>query len=129
MHQADSEFTHRIPLQVSRHCIIGSIQTSLTPQVLSQLEMDMLALIEKQNVRAVIIELSGVEFIDPTEFMAICRALNMASLMGVAPIICGLRPAVVSALVDLGVALPRIPFGLDIDDAFNVLAVNGLKLD
>lgn len=89
----------------------------------------MLALIEKLNVRAVVIELSGVDFIDPTEFEAICDSLHMATLMGVSPIICGLRPAVVSALVDLGVSFPGIPFALDIDDAFKVLTTNGLKLD
>ncbi len=49
------------------------------------------------------IDVSGVEIMDATDWEALRRTMSMARIMGARPVITGLRPGVVSALVELGV--------------------------
>jgi hypothetical protein len=59
---------------------------------------------------------------DPEEFWALRRAMEMARLMGAVPVISGLRPGVVSALVDLDIDVVDIEATRTIDDALELIA-------
>ena len=108
----------RIPLQVSRGCVVASVQVDLRPEVLSQLQQDMLELIRMSGARAVIIDVSGVDTIDPDEFAALLRTTEMARLMGAQPVLSGLNAGVVSSLVDLDVDFGEIEATRTLDGAF-----------
>lgn len=108
----------RIPLQVSQGCVVASIQVDLRPEVLANLQMDMLELIRASGARAVIIDLSGVDTIDPEEFRALLRTTEMARLMGALPVLSGLNAGVVSSLVDLDVDFTDIETTRTLDGAF-----------
>jgi rsbT antagonist protein RsbS len=66
----------------------------------------------------VILDCSAVEIVDVDDFERIRKVVAAAALMGVRTVLAGLRPGVVSALVDLGVDLDGIDAAVDIDDAF-----------
>ena len=114
--------TTRVPLQVSQDCIVASIQVDLRPDVLTSLQSDMLELIRQSGARAVIIDLSGLDTIDPEEFRAMCRTAEMARLMGALPVLSGLSAGVVSALVDLDVDAGEIEATRTLDGAFAYVA-------
>ena len=93
----------RIPLQVVRGCVVASIQIDLTPEVLRQFRMDLLERVQESGAKGVILDVSGVDILDLDDFNALRETINMAEIMGARPILSGLNPGVVSALIDLGV--------------------------
>lgn len=111
----------RIPLQVSRQCVVASIQTDLTAEVLQQFRADLLELLHDSDCSGVILDVSGVQIMDFEDFEALRRTMAMAGLMGARTVVSGLRAGVVSALVELGAETEDIVAALDLDDAFRVM--------
>jgi len=112
-----NDATH-IPLTVSRGCIVASIQRDLRGAVLQHFRDDLLERLQTSGANGVIIDLSGLSIIDADDFDGIRRTLDMAALMGARTVVVGLRPGVVSALVELDVDTGNFDTLLDLDDAF-----------
>jgi rsbT antagonist protein RsbS len=108
----------KIPLQLSRQCIVASIQVHLSEEVLRQFRANLLALLQKAAARGVILDVSGVEVLDLEDFDALSRTMEMAALMGARCILSGLRPGVVSSLVELNADTDEIEAALTLDEAF-----------
>lgn len=100
---------------------MASIQVDLSPAVLGQLRTDLLQCVEQSKASGVILDISGLEVMDAEEFSELRRTMQMASVMGAHPILCGLNYGVVSALVDLGVSIDDIDVVRSLDDAFMLL--------
>ena len=111
----------RIPLQISRNCIVASVQLDLRPDVLAGLRTDLLDLLGKSGAQAVVIDLSGLQTIDREEFEALRHTSDMARLMGARSVLCGLTPGVVSSLVDLDVNLTDVEATRTLDAAFELI--------
>ena len=101
----ESPHRNRIPLRMSRGSVIASIQTDVTPDVVIALQQDGLEMLSVAGAHGFVVDLSGVELLEPGDFELLLRTMDMARLMGAQPVLCGLRPGVVSALVDLDVDL------------------------
>lgn len=108
----------RVPLTVSRGCIVASIQRDLRGEVLQQFRDDLLERLQSSGANGVILDLSGLSIMDADDFDGIRRTLDMAALMGARAVVVGLRPGVVSALVALGVETGNFDTLLDLDDGF-----------
>jgi len=108
----------QIPLQISQHCVVASIQINLTPELLQQLCQDLLEKLHSSGASGVILDVSGVEIIDLTDFTELRKIINMVEIMGAKTIISGLKPGVISALVDLDADIDGINAVLNLDDAF-----------
>ncbi len=111
----------RVPMQITRGCLLVSMQIRLDDATLRQFQSDVLACIRSTEVRGVICDVSSLEVLDSEDFAAIYRTLSMVSLMGVQPILVGLKPGVVSALVDTGIDLGQLDTALDLDTALRLL--------
>jgi rsbT antagonist protein RsbS len=121
---ADTESTGRgprIPLQVSRNCVVASIQIDLSDAILRQLRTDLLGLVASSRSAAVILDLSGVQIIDREDFEGLRQTMSMAAIMGATPVLCGLRPGVVAALVELRADVDGINAAADLDGAFSLV--------
>ncbi len=114
----ESSSTIRIPLQLSRGCVVASIQIDLSDEVLRQFRVDLLELLATSGASGVILDLSGVHVMDHQDFEELRRTIAMANIMGAQTVISGLLPGVVSSLVDLGVDTDGINATLSLDDAF-----------
>ena len=111
----------RIPLQLSRHCVVASIQVDLSEEVLERFRSDLLEFLRTSGATAVILDVSGVEVLDLEEFEALRRTMAMAALMGARTVFSGFRPGVVSSLVELDADTARISAALNLDEAFDML--------
>jgi rsbT antagonist protein RsbS len=111
----------RIPLQVARGCVVASIQIDLTPEVLRQFRMDLLERVQASRSNGVILDVSGIDILDLDDFNGLRRTMEMAEIMGARPILSGLKPGVVSALIDLGADPEGLNAVLNLDDAFRLL--------
>lgn len=111
----------RIPLQVVRGCVVASIQIDLAPEVLRQFRNDLLECVQKSRAGAVILEVSGIDILDMEDFNELRSTMEMAEIMGARSILSGLKPGVVSALIDLGADPEGVNAVLNLDDAFQLL--------
>jgi rsbT antagonist protein RsbS len=114
-----AESSARIPLQLSRNCIVASIQVDLTADVLRRFRVDLLEFLQRSGAQAVILDLSGLEILDLEEFEALRHTMSMVSLMGAQSIVAGMRPGVVSALIELNADVDGILAAFNLDDAFS----------
>lgn len=111
----------KIPLQISRNCVIASIQIDLSDAVLRQFRMELLELIQSSGAHGVILDVSGIEVMDYEDFEALRKTMAMARLMGAPSVLAGLQAGVVSSLVELGAETENIVAAMDLDDAFRVM--------
>jgi len=111
----------RIPLQVTRGCVVASIQIDLDPEVLRQFRIDLLERVQKSRANGVILDVSGIDILDIDDFNGLRSTMEMAEIMGARPILSGLKPGVVSALIDLGADPEGVNAVLNLDDAFRLL--------
>jgi rsbT co-antagonist protein RsbR len=112
---------NRIPLQMSNNCLVASIQIDLTADVLKQFREDLLTQLHAEHARGIILDLSGIEVMDLSDFENIRSTISMAKVMGVSSIVCGMRPGVVASIVLLGADTDDIWAARDLDMAFELL--------
>jgi rsbT antagonist protein RsbS len=112
----------RVSMQIVQDCLVLSVQVELYDATLMQLRTDLLDNIRSFGVRRAIIDLSGVEVMDPHAYNSICNSAIMAKVMGAKTLISGIRPGVASALVELGVEIRQVETSLNLEDGFKRLA-------
>lgn len=110
--------THGISLQVSRGIVVASIQVDLVEDVLARFRQDLLKRIHETGSGGVILDVSGMETLDSEELAALRRIIVMAALMGAESVLVGLRPGIVSALIEAGADVDGLKAAIDVDAAF-----------
>lgn len=110
----------RIPLQLTHGAIVASIQIDLTDDIMQQFRDDLLALVKVSGATRIILDLSGVAVMDLAEFESLRRTVFMAGLMGARSVASGLRPGVVSSLVELDAPLDWVEAALNLEQAFGM---------
>ncbi|MEH6587684.1 MAG: STAS domain-containing protein [Halioglobus sp.] len=122
-HSAASAFadTPAIPVQVSRGTVVASIQVDLNEQVVARLQEDLLQRIHDSNSTGVILDLSALETLDLEEFMALRRIISVSRIMGAESILVGLKPGVVSSLMEVGADVEGLHAAIDLDAAYSEL--------
>ena len=108
-------------MQVSRGVVVVSIQVDLDDDVIARFREDLLSRLHQTGLRAVILDVSGLEILDPSELTQLRRIISMTELMGARSILVGLRPGVVSALVSADAEIDGIEAAIDLDAAFDKL--------
>jgi anti-anti-sigma regulatory factor len=81
--------------------LVGMIDAERARQVMSAL----LAGVEKQRARSVLLDITGVPVVDEGVAHSLIQAMQAAQLLGAEPILVGLRPEVAQTMVALGVDL------------------------
>ena len=112
-----------IPMQIIQGCLVASVQVELTDDLLREFQQELLERIGKSHVQGVVLDVSGVKVMDTLDFEMLCDTMKMASIMGATPIIVGIRPGIVSALIDMDVDVSRVSAGLNVDDALKMLSI------
>ena len=115
-----------IPLQISQNCVVASIQAELTPAVLEQLRQDILNKLHDSGADGVIIDLSGIEILDLTDFNELRQIIDMVGIMGAKTVMSGFKPELISALVDLDANIDDINAAFNLDDAFVLIRQGNL---
>jgi rsbT antagonist protein RsbS len=111
----------RIAMQVSRGVVVASIQVDLDDDVLGQFQEDLLERIHRTGSRGVILDVSGLETLDSEELGALRRIIAMAALLGAESVLVGLRPGIISALIDTGADVDGLRGAINLDAAFALL--------
>ena len=118
MNHFENQSSSNIPLQLSQNCVIASIQIDLTEEVNHQFQRELLAFVQTTGATGVILDVSGLDIMDLEDFNSLCHTISMVKIMGAFPVISGLKPGVVSAIIELGAETDDINAALNLDDAF-----------
>ena len=110
-----------VAMQVSRDVVVASIQVDLDDDVLARFREDLLGRVHQTGSRGVILDVSGLETLDSDEFAALRRTMTMCSIMGAESVLVGLRPGVVSALIEAGADVDGLRAAVNLDAAFALL--------
>ena len=110
-----------IAMQVARDIVVASIQVDLNDDVLARFREDLLHRLHETGSRGVILDVSGLETLDSNEFAALRRVITMTNIMGAESVLVGLRPGVVSALIETGADVDGLRAAIDLDAAFALL--------
>lgn len=111
-----------VPMQVIQGCLVASIQVELSEDLLRQFQEQLLERIGSTRVQGVVLDVSGVEVMDAMDFEMLRSTMAMAEIMGAKPMLVGLKPGIVSALVDMDVEISRVRAALNVDDALRMLS-------
>jgi rsbT antagonist protein RsbS len=111
-----------VAIQVSRNIVVASIQVDLDDEVLARFREDLLRRIHETGSRGVIFDLSGLETLDSHEFTGLRSIITMSEIMGAQSILVGMRPGVVSALIQVGAEVDGLLSAIDLDAAYAMLA-------
>lgn len=111
----------RIPLRVSRGCVVAPVPADLSSEVLARLRADCLESVRASSARGLVLDLSAVDVMDAADFAALRATLGMVRLLGARPVLVGLRPGVIMALMDLDVDVEGLLAVQTLDDAFALL--------
>jgi len=101
--------------------LIVSIQVSLTDSLIERLIGDITQAIERTQVSGLILDLSGVDMLDSHLTYRIRTLAVAARLMGVDTVVCGMRPAVVMTIVEMGLDLVGVSIALNLERALELL--------
>ena len=110
-----------VAMQVSRDVLVASIQIDLDDDVLARFRDDLLRRIHETGSRGVILDVSSLETLDSEEFAALRGIIMMSTIMGAESVLVGLRPGVVSALIEAGVDVDGLRAAVNLDAAFDLL--------
>ena len=111
----------RVAMHTSRGCLIVPIQIELYDEIILRIQKDILERVKETGVKGVIIDVSGVEIIDSFFAQAICDTVRMASMLGAATVLTGLKPEVAASLVDLDIEFKDIQTAMNLEAGFQIL--------
>jgi rsbT antagonist protein RsbS len=110
-----------VAIQVSRDIVVASIQVDLDDDVLARFRDDLLNRLHETGSQGVIFDLSGLETLDSHEFAALRRIISMVEIMGSEAVLAGMKPGVVSALIEAGADVDKLRAAINLDAAFALL--------
>lgn len=113
--------TPAVAIQVSRDIVVASIQVDLSADVLARLRDDLLHCVNQSGSSGVVFDLSGLDTLDSREFNGLRQIITMCKIMGAESVLVGLRPGVVSALIEAGVDADGLRAAINLDAAYAML--------
>jgi rsbT antagonist protein RsbS len=111
----------RLPILKIGDLLLVSIQVDLTDQLVLTLEEDLAARIEGTGARGVLIDLTGLDMVDSFVGRVLGRIATMSSVLDAQTVVVGMSPAVAITLVELGMSLPNLRTGLDLEKGMSIL--------
>lgn len=106
-----------VPLVVIKGVLLVAIQASLSDAEVRQLRHDVGKRLSRNTWRGLIVDASGVDTMDSFITRSLRDLAVGAKLMGVKTIVCGLRPDVVDALIEMGLDLIGVETVTNLDRA------------
>jgi rsbT antagonist protein RsbS len=110
-----------VAIQVSRGVVVASVQVDLDDDILCRFRDDLLNCLHQTGSLGVILDLSGLETLDSHEFDGLRGIITMCSIMGAESVLVGLRPGVVSSLIEVGADVDGLLAATDLDSAYALL--------
>jgi anti-anti-sigma regulatory factor len=84
-------------------CLVATVLDDLDGEQLAAFRDNLLGAVRDRRPQGVVLDVSALDLIDPHDFAEIKSTLAMLALLGARPVLVGLRPALIAALLELAV--------------------------
>lgn len=108
-------------MHITHGCLVVPIQVELSDEAMLEIQTEILEKVSQTGVKGVLIDLAGVDILDSFLAQAFLDTGRMASLLGAVTVIVGLKPELVSALIDLGLDFGDIQIAITLEQGFQKL--------
>jgi len=89
-----------LSVHISNGCLVVPVQGDIDDEIMQSIQKKILVNVEKQGVKGVVIDLSGVKIVDPYHADIINKTAKMIKLLGASTVLSGIRPGVAISLSD-----------------------------
>jgi rsbT antagonist protein RsbS len=111
----------RIPIIDLYSNLVVPIQGASDDDAMARLQEDVTQRIQSDGAKGLVIDVSGIEFLDSFMTKNLRDLALTARLMGVSAVVSGLRPAVAMTLVEMGLEIPGVKTTLNLERALEAL--------
>ncbi len=111
----------KIVLNKMSRVLIATIQIALTSEVLENFKAELLHNIENEFKPFLILDFSGMDMMDASEFENLQKITQMAYLMGVKSYYVSLSPGIVASLIQMEVNIDKVHSALNAEEAFKFI--------
>ncbi len=111
----------RIPILRMGDVLLVSIQVDMHDHLVVALQEDLTERIVATGARGVMIDISALEIVDSFIGRMIGQIAAIATILDAATVVVGMSPAVAITLVELGMSLPGVRTGLNVERGLQIL--------
>lgn len=110
-----------IPILRMGKFLLVTIQIDLYDRLATQLEADLIQMVNKTGARGVLIDISALSIVDSFMGRILGNIGTMAKIMDAETVVVGMQPAVAITLIELGLELKGVYTALDIEKGMELL--------
>ena len=103
------------------HFLLVTIQIDLYDRLATNLEADLVQMVNKTGARGVLIDISALSIVDSFMGRIIGNIASMSKILDAETVVVGMQPAVAITLIELGLPLKGVHTALDMEKGMNLL--------
>lgn len=111
----------RIPILRMGHFLLVTIQIDLYDRLATNLESDLVQMVNKTGARGVLIDISALSIVDSFMGRILGNIGSMSKIMDAETVVVGMQPAVAITLIELGLELKGVHTALNIERGMELL--------
>lgn len=111
----------RIPILRMGNFLLVTIQLDLYDRLATNLETDLVSMVNKTQAKGVLIDISALSIVDSFMGRILGNIGNMARIMDAETVVVGMQPAVAITLVELGLELKGVHTALNVVKGMELL--------
>ncbi|WP_336517966.1 STAS domain-containing protein [Pollutibacter soli] len=111
----------RIPILRMGDFLLVTIQIDLYDKLATNLESDLVQMVNKTGARGVLIDISGLSIVDSFMGRILGNIGSMSKIMDAETVVVGIQPAVAITLIELGLELKGVHTALNVEKGMELL--------
>lgn len=111
----------RIPILRMGKFLLVTIQIDLYDRLATNLEADLVQMVNKTNARGVLIDISALSIVDSFMGRVLGNIGSMSKIMDAETVVVGMQPAVAITLIELGLELKGVHTALNVEKGMELL--------
>ena len=111
----------RIPILRMGQFLLVTIQIDLYDRLATNLESDLVQMVNKTAARGVLIDISALSIVDSFMGRILANIGSMSKIMDAETVVVGMQPAVAITLIELGLELNGVHTALNVEKGMELL--------
>ncbi len=111
----------RIPILRMGSFLLVTIQVDLYDRLATNLEADLVQMVNKTEAKGVLIDISSLSIVDSFMGRILGNIGSMAKIMDAETVVVGMQPAVAITLIELGLELKGVHTALNVEKGMELL--------
>lgn len=111
----------RIPILRMGNFLLVTIQIDLYDRLATNLESDLVQMVNKTEAKGVLIDISALSIVDSFMGRILGNIGSMSKIMDAETVVVGMQPAVAITLIELGLELKGVSTALNVEKGMELL--------